>query len=83
MAEAEQMWLEGKNWLTRMYANSIRISQWISPREIDCFLNSLDIDEYFLEFYERASQNGLDVVIVSDGFNLFIETISRTTLLRA
>lgn len=73
--KAEQEWLEGKIGSRECMQAQFELIGRLSRGDIDCFLNSVDIDEYFPEFYKKASEQGLEIVIVSDGFNLFIEKI--------
>ncbi len=45
--------------------------------ELDKFLKSVEIDDYFLEFYSLAKKNNVKIAIVSDGFDLIIDTIMK------
>lgn len=49
----------------------------MDKKELDRFLKSVEIDDYFLEFYTKAKAQNIKVVIVSDGFDLFIDNILK------
>lgn len=49
----------------------------ITEREIEDFIKTREVDEYFAEFYKLAKNNGIKVVIVSDGFDFFIKPVLK------
>jgi 2,3-diketo-5-methylthio-1-phosphopentane phosphatase len=44
-----------------------------SRREVDRFINKRKLDPYFKDFTDFAGRNGIEVVIVSDGLDHYIE----------
>jgi 2,3-diketo-5-methylthio-1-phosphopentane phosphatase len=45
--------------------------------ELNSFLDTVEIDQHFKEFAEFCGENGYPLVIVSDGFDYYIERILR------
>ena len=42
---------------------------------LDDFIDSIEIDDYFVEFCQFLKKNDINLVILSDGFDLFIQKI--------
>ncbi len=61
---SRQMWLE----LCETLSN-------ISETDVDEFLNSIELDEAFLKFTDYCIEQNIEVYIVSDGFDLYINKI--------
>lgn len=72
---SEGQWRRGE--IGSMECMSLQFSEIknITYSQIMDFINSREVDDYFLEFYNLAKQNGIKVVIVSDGFDFFIKPI--------
>lgn len=72
---SEGQWRRGE--IGSMECMSLQFSEIknITYAQIMDFINSREVDDYFLEFYNLAKQKGLKVVIVSDGFDFFIKPI--------
>lgn len=47
----------------------------MTEEKLEKFFESVEIDEYFAEFYEKSKKKGIKVVIISDGFEYFIKKI--------
>lgn len=44
---------------------------------INDFLNTIEIDDHFVEFIEHAAEKNYDVYIVSDGFDFYINPVLK------
>ena len=73
--EYEQLWVEGK--ISSM-ENAIKQVALIRPMAQDIFddyVNNIEIDETFLDFVKFLQKQEIKLVIVSDGFDLFITKV--------
>lgn len=73
--EVEKLWVEkkisSKECLEREFGFVPNLNQTL----IDNYLKTVEIDETFRDFYEFCNKSGIDVFIVSDGIDYFIEKI--------
>lgn len=49
----------------------------LSKRNLDDFINNIEIDKTFINFYDFLNKNNQKMYIVSDGFNLFIKNVLK------
>lgn len=75
--EAEQLWIEGQINSQECLISELNLIKNISPKEMEEFLETIEIDEYFCEFYKFIKNRNYDFVILSDGFDLFIESVLK------
>ena len=47
----------------------------VSQKQLDDYINSIEIDDYFLEFVDLVKSNNIKLTILSDGFDLFIQKV--------
>lgn len=47
----------------------------ISKDEVDSFINTMEIDNFFAGFYNYCNANGSQLYVLSDGFDYYIEKI--------
>lgn len=73
--DIENDWLDGKlgskECLTRQFA----LVPKLTPALVDEFLDTIEIDEWFIPFCDYAKENNIPVVILSDGLDYFINRI--------
>lgn len=75
--EAEQLWIEGQINSQECLISELNLIKNISQKEMEEFLETIEIDEYFCEFYKFIKNRNYDFVILSDGFDLFIESVLK------
>ncbi len=73
--EIESDWLGGKINSQQCMQRQFELVKGITDEELNKFLAEVRIDESFVPFYNSAKKNGIKVVIVSDGFDLFIKSV--------
>ncbi len=77
----ESKWEKGLIGSKECIVEQIRLVPEISKGQLDEFINSIEIDEYFIEFYNHMKERQIPLYIVSDGFDLFIrETLRKYEL---
>jgi len=73
--EIEKDWVEGKiNSKTCMLLQLETIKN-LSEEKLYNFLDSIEIQDGFVEFCKAAEERGKKVIIISDGFDLFISRV--------
>ena len=73
----EKLWFENKIGSRECIRLQFDMLDSLDAKELDRFLRSVEIDDYFAEFYTKAKAQNIKVVIVSDGFDLFIDNILK------
>lgn len=71
----EQDWVDGKIDSKECLIEEFKLIPNLSEELIANFIQSLDIDENFAEFYQYTNENNIDFYVVSDGIDYFIERI--------
>lgn len=71
----EKLWFEGKIGSRECIRKQFDLIRGLDNKELDNFLRSVEVDDYFSEFYTKAKAQNIKVAIVSDGFDLFINNI--------
>lgn len=71
----EKKWFEGEIGSRECIRKQFDLIDGMTEEELYRFLRSVEIDDYFSEFYNLAKSKGIKVAIVSDGFDLIIRTI--------
>lgn len=76
--ESEQLWIEGKITSQENAIKQVGLLKNVSQKQLDDYINNIEIDDYFLEFVSFVKSKNLKLTILSDGFDLFIEkTLER------
>ena len=79
--ESERLWIEGKISSRENAIIQVGLLNNVSQKQLDDYINSIEIDDYFLEFVEFAKSKNIKLTILSDGFDLFIQKVlERFTL---
>ena len=71
----EKLWVEKKIDSKECLKREFELVPNLSQKLIDDYLKTIDIDENFKDFYTFCKENNIDVCIVSDGIDYFIEKI--------
>ena len=70
--ESEDLWIAGKISSMENAVIQVGLIRPVSQKQLDDYIESIEIDDYFLEFVRFLNKNGIKLVILSDGFDLFI-----------
>ncbi len=79
--QSEKLWIEGKISSRENAVIQVGLLKNISQKQLDDYIESIEIDEYFLEFVDFVKSKNIKLTILSDGFDLFIQkTLERYSL---
>ena len=79
--KSEELWVQGKISSRENAIIQVGMVRELSEKELNDFIYSIEIDEYFSEFCTLLKEKNIELVILSDGFDLFIEkTLERLNL---
>ena len=73
--ESERLWIEGKISSRENAIIQVGLLNNVSQKQLDDYINSIEIDDYFLKFVEFAKSKNIKLTILSDGFDLFIQKV--------
>lgn len=73
--DIEEQWRAGKIGSGECMQRQFDLVKGLSEEELLRFIDSIEIDDYFKRLCELAKEKNIDVVIVSDGFDLFINSV--------
>lgn len=73
--DIENDWRDGKFGSQECLVKQFALIPNLTPKLIDEFLNTIEIDEWFLPFCKKAKKNDMPVLVLSDGLDYFINRI--------
>ena len=73
--ESERLWIEGKISSRENAIIQVGLLKNISQQQLDEYIDSIEIDDYFLDFVDYLNSNNIKLTILSDGFDLFIKKV--------
>lgn len=73
--DVEDKWVSGEIGSKECIEEQMKLFSSMSQKILDEFIDSIEIDEYFVHFYNYLKQEDIDFFIVSDGFDYFINRI--------
>ena len=73
--DSEKLWIEGKISSRENAVIQVGLLNTVSQKQLDDYINSIELDDYFLEFVEFVKSKNIKLTILSDGFDLFIEKV--------
>lgn len=74
--DIEEDWVKGEIGSRECTERQMKLVPMLSESELNDFINSIEIDEHFLEFYKFIKKiKNTEFYIVSDGFDYFIKSI--------
>lgn len=73
--EVESLWQNRKIGSKECLKKELALVQNLCPELINDYTKSVDIDESFIDFFNFTTENDIDLYIVSDGIDYFIEKI--------
>ncbi len=72
-----QKWLDNKLTSQQVWIKLCETVKDFDEREFDKFLDKMELDPYFTEFIEYAKKYELDLFVLSDGLDFYIDKISK------
>ena len=73
--DSEKLWIEGKISSKENAIIQVGLLKNISQKQLDDYINSIEIDDYFLDFVSYVESKNIKLTILSDGFDLFIQKV--------
>ncbi len=73
--EVEDRWVNGEIGSRQCIEEQMQLFPGMTEKVMNDFVDSIEIDETFISFYEFIKTKNIDFSIISDGFDLFIERI--------
>ena len=71
--EYEKQWIKGEISSRENAIAQVALIREMPLSTLNKYIDSIEIDEYFKEFVDYTKSIGTEIVILSDGFDLFIE----------
>lgn len=75
--EIEQEWVAGQIGSRECLEKQIQCMPIFSEMQFQEFVDSIEIDESFINFYKKVLDDGIPFFIVSDGFDLIIKAVFK------
>ncbi len=73
--DSEKLWIEGKISSRENAIIQVGMLKNVSQKQLDDYIKSIEIDDYFLDFVDYVKSRNIKLTIVSDGFDLFIQKV--------
>ncbi len=79
--DVEEEWIRGEIGSRECLLRQVNLVPELSMQDLADYIDSIQIDEGFIDFYKYVQSKNSELVIVSDGFDLFIkETLRKHNL---
>lgn len=72
---SEKLWIEGKISSKENAIIQVNMLDNVSQKQLDDYIDSIEIDDYFLDFVDYVKSKNIKLTILSDGFDLFIQKL--------
>lgn len=73
--EIEQLWAEGKISSQVCLKEQTALLPEMDETTLENYINSVKLSEGFREFHDEMARRGVEIVILSDGYDLFIKKV--------
>lgn len=73
--EVEEDWIVGRVSTCDAMRLQFGMIKDLTEEKFNAFFEKAEIDETFIDFYQFAKENEIDVIILSDGFEYFVKRI--------
>lgn len=73
--EIEKDWIEGKIGTCEAMRSQFGLIKNMTLEKFNNFFEQVELDDYFIDFYNYTKEQNIPVAIVSDGFDYFIKRI--------
>ena len=75
--DSERLWIEGKISSRENAITQVGLLKNVSQKQLDDYINTIEIDDYFLDFVDYVKLKNIKLTILSDGFDLFIRRVQE------
>lgn len=76
--ESEKSWVDGKITSRENATIQVGLIRPMTEKTLNEYIDSIELDDHFLDFYDYVNRHDIRLTILSDGFDLFIErTLER------
>lgn len=75
--DVEERWIQGEIGSKECIEEQMKLFPSMTEKIMNDFVDSIEIDETFVPFYNYLKSENIDFCIVSDGFDLFIKKILK------
>ena len=75
--ESEKQWIAGKISSRENAVIQVGLLKNVSQKQLDDYIESIEIDDYFLEFVDFVKSHNIKLTILSDGFDMFIQKVLK------
>ena len=73
--ESEKLWIEGKISSRENAIIQVGLLKNVSQKQLNGYIDSIETDDYFLDFVDYVKSKNIKLTILSDGFDLFIQKV--------
>lgn len=73
--DIESLWQQEKMSSKECLEKQVALLPVMEQRVFDDYVKAIEIDEYFIEFYKYLKSKNIELIILSDGFDLFIKKV--------
>ena len=73
--ESEKLWIDGKISSRENAIIQVGLLKNVSQKQLDDYIDSIEIDDYFLDFVDYLKSKNVKLTILSDAFDLFIQKV--------
>ena len=79
--EVEDRWINGKIGSRQCLLEQVDLLPALPENILQNYIDSIEIDDYFISFYNFLKKHNYELVILSDGFDMFIQkTLAKYNL---
>lgn len=71
--EVESLWQEQKMSSKECLEKQVALLPEMDQQTFNDYVDAIEVDDYFVEFYNYLKSKNIELVILSDGFDLFIK----------
>ena len=75
--DSEELWVAGKITSLENTTKQVSLLRELSQKELDDFVDSVELTEGFLDFVKFLNEQKIELVILSDGFDYFIKEVLK------
>ena len=73
--DSEKLWIEGKISSRENAIIQVGLLENVSQKQLEDYIDSIEIDDSFLDFVDYVRSKDCKLTILSDGFGLFIQKV--------
>lgn len=75
--DIEKAWKSGEIGSRECLTKQLSCIDFISREQLDEFIESIEFDNYFIDFFQAVNNQNIEFFLVSDGFDMFIKNVLK------